>query len=103
MPSQPVLPPEYPQPQYQENSAPSVPPSLDDVMNQKIRLEKVSPNASEILCKICMNDISPGEIARKSQCMHSFHPSCIEQWVKTHAWNSACPDCDEPLLVDKYN
>ncbi|EPB73579.1 zinc finger, C3HC4 type [Ancylostoma ceylanicum] len=45
-------------------------------------------------CAICMVDFEPGERVRFLPCMHSFHQTCVDDWLMR---SFTCPSCLEPV------
>ncbi|RCN32895.1 zinc finger, C3HC4 type [Ancylostoma caninum] len=45
-------------------------------------------------CAICMIDFEPGERVRFLPCMHSFHQTCVDDWLMR---SFTCPSCLEPV------
>jgi hypothetical protein len=50
-----------------------------------------SRDEEELTCAICLEEFKDNESVVALPCKaHSFHPSCIQQWLKV---NSVCPEC----------
>ena len=48
------------------------------------------------VCPICLQQIEPVEVIRKTPCQHVFHSNCIDSWcLKT----LNCPVCREDLSL----
>ena len=47
------------------------------------------------ICGICLEPLHDGEDVAFLQCMHAFHPSCIEKWSRVQ---NACPLCKASLF-----
>lgn len=45
-------------------------------------------------CLICLNDLQTGDKATMLPCIHMFHSSCVQEWVKV---NKYCPTCQFKL------
>ncbi|VDM55845.1 unnamed protein product [Angiostrongylus costaricensis] len=45
-------------------------------------------------CAICMVDFECGEKVRFLPCMHSFHQTCVDDWLMR---SFTCPSCLEPV------
>uniref|UniRef100_A0A0K8TT60 Putative ring finger protein 11 sid n=1 Tax=Tabanus bromius TaxID=304241 RepID=A0A0K8TT60_TABBR len=45
-------------------------------------------------CVICMVEFSIGEAVRYLPCMHTYHVSCIDDWLMR---SLTCPSCMEPV------
>ena len=41
-------------------------------------------------CMVCLEDFSAGESRKTLPCLHGFHQSCIDQWLRS---NGNCPIC----------
>ncbi len=46
-------------------------------------------------CAICLENYQAGERIRTVPCLHSFHSSCIDQWLADRA---LCPICKQPAI-----
>ncbi|WKX94230.1 hypothetical protein Q1695_011469 [Nippostrongylus brasiliensis] len=73
----------------------------EDAQRQRIRrlLEQIPADefrsdmrSSE--CAICMVDFEHGEKVRFLPCMHSFHQTCVDDWLMR---SFTCPSCLEPV------
>lgn len=45
-------------------------------------------------CVICMMEFNVGESVRCLPCMHTYHVSCIDDWLMR---SLTCPSCLEPV------
>jgi len=45
-------------------------------------------------CVICMMEFNVGESVRYLPCMHTYHVSCIDDWLMR---SLTCPSCMEPV------
>lgn len=45
-------------------------------------------------CTICMENFKTSEIIRSLPCFHSFHQTCIDDWLSR---SFTCPSCLEPI------
>lgn len=45
-------------------------------------------------CSICLTDFENDEKIRFLPCLHRFHSSCVDPWLKS---NSKCPLCKKEL------
>lgn len=48
----------------------------------------------EAVCSICLCEISIGESVKVTSCLHIFHSSCIDEWLKSRTMNPRCPNCN---------
>jgi hypothetical protein len=48
----------------------------------------------EETCTICLCEFEQDDNVIKLPCMHTFHPSCVNQWLKN---NCTCPNCKSIL------
>ena len=46
-------------------------------------------------CSICLNEIKTTEIARVTNCKHTYHSNCLDRWLEE---KSTCPLCKNNLL-----
>lgn len=69
--------------------------SAFDAMCQKERkyIEK-----GDTTCTVCLEDFQDTDVVKQTICNHTFHPTCLEQWVKD---NHSCPNCKGSL--GEYN
>ncbi|CAB0042884.1 unnamed protein product [Trichogramma brassicae] len=54
-------------------------------------------------CVICMMELTTGEEERYLPCMHTYHASCIDDWLLR---SLTCPTCMEPVdsaLINSYH
>lgn len=60
-----------------------------------VHLHQRSSSGDEGQCSICLSCLIEGEKVKVlPTCNHSFHPECIDEWLKTH---SSCPLCRASL------
>jgi hypothetical protein len=52
-------------------------------------------------CKVCVESIRYGEIARQLPCGHGFHQQCIDKWLLNQ--RSTCPTCGSVAYCDIGN
>jgi len=68
----------------------------------QIKPKSIPGNKSETLhgtCPICQDKIKIGEwYKRVPTCQHSFHATCVDQWLSRRA---TCPVCREEVFVDE--
>ncbi|XP_015873977.1 E3 ubiquitin-protein ligase SDIR1 isoform X7 [Ziziphus jujuba] len=57
-------------------------------------LKKVDGNMKasedELTCSICLEQVTRGELVRSLPCLHQFHASCIDPWLRQQG---TCPVC----------
>jgi hypothetical protein len=61
----------------------------------RIEWEIVS-NLADENCAICLNRIAEGQKVAKIECMHHYHLSCLNKWVKK---KSQCPLCQSHITL----
>lgn len=44
----------------------------------------------ELTCSVCLEQVNEGELVRSLPCLHQFHNSCIDPWLRQQA---TCPVC----------
>jgi len=49
-------------------------------------------------CSICLNELTPDPYT--TPCGHSFHKTCLDQWLQQEKSGNACPNCREFLTND---
>eukprot|EP00249_Psilotum_nudum_P001037 c13303_g1_i1 orf=486-1358(-) len=83
--------------QYSESGSPSQ-QNLSPASNDT-NLKKIDPGTSdsgmkgcdeELTCSVCLEQVVDGELVRSLPCLHQFHSSCIDQWLRQQA---TCPVC----------
>ena len=47
------------------------------------------------MCSICLGDFGDGEECRMLPCLHAFHASCIDQWLRI---SHECPLCKRSVI-----
>ncbi|XP_068667750.1 RING-H2 finger protein ATL66-like [Aristolochia californica] len=59
-----------------------------------VLLHVTSP-ADDVQCSICLSNFVEGEKVKVLPlCHHTFHPECVDKWLRTH---SSCPLCRAAL------
>lgn len=70
---------------------------LDVELTQEPVLEctfRMADGWEETMCSVCQSEMADGEKVRVlTACTHSFHTTCVEQWLRDHA---TCPLCRAP-------
>ncbi|EES10298.2 hypothetical protein BDA96_05G245400 [Sorghum bicolor] len=87
-------------PRRQQRRAPvaAAPAAVLDVeLTQEPVLEctfRMADGWEETMCSVCQSEMADGEKVRVlTACTHSFHTTCVEQWLRDHA---TCPLCRAP-------
>mmetsp|Transcript_1646 Transcript_1646/g.1756 ORF Transcript_1646/g.1756 Transcript_1646/m.1756 type:complete len:340 (+) Transcript_1646:82-1101(+) len=63
--------------------------------NKDSALKIISSEDNRICCTICLEDLISGQVIRTSPCAHTFHKSCIDDWLTI---KKSCPNCKhEPM------
>lgn len=52
----------------------------------------------EVQCQICQELVSRHATATTTPCSHTFHHTCIQQWIQQRSANPTCPVCRYSLL-----
>ncbi|KAM1040146.1 hypothetical protein ACFX2I_029389 [Malus domestica] len=61
-----------------------------------------STNAATDECVICLDGFVDGQVCRLlSNCQHSFHKLCIDQWLATG--KPYCPVCRAPIKLTNFD
>jgi hypothetical protein len=75
----------------------AAPPAVDVELAQEPVLECTFLTADgweQTMCSVCQSEMADGEKVRVlTACTHSFHTTCVEQWLRDHA---TCPLCRAP-------
>ncbi|KAJ3286640.1 hypothetical protein HDU79_006315 [Rhizoclosmatium sp. JEL0117] len=75
------------------------PPHLTDAQIAALPRATVKPKdlGDHPECPVCQDDFAEdGEEVVKLECVHHFHPACIESWLKL---NATCPVCRKSVAV----
>ena len=49
-------------------------------------------------CAICLDDFEEGEELRLLPCVHVYHKSCIDLWIRRQGLDASCPVCKQALI-----
>lgn len=66
------------------SAAPETKPELKKVDSNKKALE------DELTCTVCLEQVNGGELVRSLPCLHQFHATCIDPWLRQQG---TCPVC----------
>ncbi|QDZ18963.1 hypothetical protein A3770_02p14810 [Chloropicon primus] len=55
---------------------------------------EASASSDQTTCAICLDDYSDGQEMRTLPCMHSFHSTCVDKWLRN---NRSCPVCKKDI------
>lgn len=67
-----------------------------ETIDKKITIKKlreiseICKSTQNMLCPICKAEVKKGDIIRKLNCNHLYHPNCIDEWFDD---NTNCPTC----------
>jgi hypothetical protein len=86
------------------NTGPKPKPPASKTLVEQLPKVSVSREciSDSAVCSICQEDWILGETALSMPCNHTFHPPCIQEWLKEH---NSCPICRFEVLTDdpEYN
>jgi hypothetical protein len=68
---------------------------FNDMYNAYIQQKEQLQSANN--CSICLEYNKNGEVPNKIGCGHSFHYSCLNEWIKQGHKN--CPECRQPITM----
>lgn len=75
-------------------------PSETDVMFPRFTFSKLQASElgadGETSCAVCLSGYEEGESLRRLRCGHSYHASCLDEWLET---NASCPRCRKPARI----
>jgi len=66
------------------SAAPETKPELKKVDSNKKASE------DELTCTVCLEQVNGGELVRSLPCLHQFHATCIDPWLRQQG---TCPVC----------
>jgi hypothetical protein len=61
--------------------------------------ERALIHANTTACTICLEDITPPQVAILRPCRHVFHPTCIDEWLSYHSQDNTCPFCRSHVAI----
>ena len=61
---------------------------------RRIRTKPVDRAMAEEVCAVCQDRFERGQQASVLRCEHSFHPDCLDPWLRT---NDTCPVCRQTV------
>ena len=73
--------------------------ATDDEINKFIKSHRHTTNV-DLICNICLEDVSNRQLVKQLPCNHAFHSDCLRPWLKIKA---SCPTCriDITFLFDR--
>lgn len=51
----------------------------------------------DVCCSVCLCSFEEGDLLRRLACGHSYHSSCLDQWLIT---NATCPRCRKSARIN---
>ncbi|CAO1443638.1 unnamed protein product [Diamesa hyperborea] len=81
--------------QIEHDPLPLTEEEMNNIQKEIITIEQVEANQQ---CAVCLENFDLEEVARKLNCTHYYHESCIFSWVKQH---STCPVCRKYLNAEQ--
>eukprot|EP01135_Chromosphaera_perkinsii_P010538 Nk52_evm48s2152 gene=Nk52_evmTU48s2152 len=88
--------PEY---AYRKSLSPSVLPPASPCIEQSQASFPTGEVTSDYTgeCPICMEEYEEGDPVRTLPCLHTFHKSCVDDWL---ARSFTCPSCQINITID---
>lgn len=90
-----------------DNANPSAsggPPGASEALINRMPLHHMTASeiatkteSNALTCSICLAPFEVGALVRTVVCMHSFHKTCIDPWLRMR---SSCPVCKIPITAD---
>lgn len=79
-------------PQSEDSLSPKASSSTSAETKQDSKKADASMKTSEdeLTCSICLEQVNSGEIVRSLPCLHQFHATCIDPWLRQQG---TCPVC----------
>ncbi len=53
-------------------------------------------------CSICLDALQDKEVVKTLPCLHHFHASCIEEWLRREGQKVSCPVCKTPVFEGQH-
>ncbi|WOL14911.1 E3 ubiquitin-protein ligase [Canna indica] len=78
----------------QQESSSSTSPTEKTQESTKLDGNSNSPD-DELICSVCLEQVSPGELIKSLPCLHQFHANCIDPWLRQQ---STCPVCKHRVI-----
>ena len=78
---------------------------VDDI--DSVNILDTNAEISQYSCSICLHNLKQNEFVSSTSCGHSYHKTCIEEWIDSKKFNG-CPYCKDPLkekhkMIPKYS
>ena len=79
--------------------------ALDKLFSEELLIEKFSKKTNEICtnCTICLEDFQEETEVVSLVCKHTFHFSCLRNWLDRILLQPKCPNCNCNILPDEKN
>ncbi|KAL6761630.1 hypothetical protein V8C86DRAFT_2533056 [Haematococcus lacustris] len=52
-----------------------------------------------LTCSICLEVVDEGGLVMTLPCLHQYHASCVQPWIRQQGRTAQCPMCKTPVFV----
>ncbi|XP_078160685.1 RING/U-box superfamily protein [Carex rostrata] len=65
--------------------------STNEIGKENLKSEESGKSSEdELTCSVCLEQVNEGDLLRSLPCLHQFHASCIDPWLRQQG---TCPVC----------
>lgn len=86
-----------------EAEARGAPALMIDLLPTRVFQSRTLPGSADrkeehTQCLVCLSDFEDGEVLRTLPCLHAFHQTCVDTWLRS---NRTCPVCKLSIDADQ--